>query len=162
MQTRTIELPSDSNFAVAMKNQKEAERAEQQRIKNLVLNLNDTQEHGESDGIDEDFFLQPNPNLRNHNPMRSNAHLENKGFIGEKHQHNPSIQQSVHHSNTRPSDKPGTHRGGHRARKLQLSDVNWYEKYTSDQTVDPPKPPPRFGRAKGRGRGRGYPRRTPG
>lgn len=38
-QTRTVELPSDSNFAIAMKNQQAAEREEQQRIKNLVLNL---------------------------------------------------------------------------------------------------------------------------
>ncbi|KAK0261303.1 mRNA decay protein [Friedmanniomyces endolithicus] len=37
-QTRTIDLPSDSGFAVAMRTQQEAERAEQQRIKSLVLN----------------------------------------------------------------------------------------------------------------------------
>ncbi|KAL1305320.1 hypothetical protein AAFC00_002222 [Neodothiora populina] len=37
-QTRAIDLPSDSTFAVAMRNQQEAERAEQQRIKSLVLN----------------------------------------------------------------------------------------------------------------------------
>lgn len=38
-QTRTLELPSDSDFAVAMRSQQQAEREEQQRIKNLVLNL---------------------------------------------------------------------------------------------------------------------------
>lgn len=37
-QTRTIELPSDSSFALTMKSQQAAEREEQQRIKNLVLN----------------------------------------------------------------------------------------------------------------------------
>jgi regulator of nonsense transcripts 2 len=37
-QTRTVELPSDSTFAIAMKNQQQAEKEEQQRIKNLVLN----------------------------------------------------------------------------------------------------------------------------
>ncbi|KAL6858494.1 ARM repeat-containing protein [Trichoderma novae-zelandiae] len=37
-QTRTVELPSDSTFAIAMKTQQQAEREEQQRIKNLVLN----------------------------------------------------------------------------------------------------------------------------
>ncbi|KAK0353582.1 mRNA decay protein [Friedmanniomyces endolithicus] len=37
-QTRSIDLPSDSGFAVAMRTQQEAERAEQQRIKSLVLN----------------------------------------------------------------------------------------------------------------------------
>jgi regulator of nonsense transcripts 2 len=33
-----VELPSDSTFAIAMKNQQQAEKEEQQRIKNLVLN----------------------------------------------------------------------------------------------------------------------------
>ncbi|KAK5109593.1 hypothetical protein LTR62_006830 [Meristemomyces frigidus] len=37
-QTRSIDMPSNSSFAVAMRTQQEAERAEQQRIKNLVLN----------------------------------------------------------------------------------------------------------------------------
>lgn len=48
-QTRTVELPSDSNFAIAMKNQQQAEREEQQRIKNLVLNL-DLGENETDDG----------------------------------------------------------------------------------------------------------------
>ncbi|KAJ6004750.1 Nonsense-mediated mRNA decay factor (Upf2) [Penicillium herquei] len=37
-QTRTIDLPSDSSFAIAMRSQQQADREEQQRIKNLVLN----------------------------------------------------------------------------------------------------------------------------
>lgn len=37
-QTRTIDLPSDSTFALAMRTQQQADREEQQRIKNLVLN----------------------------------------------------------------------------------------------------------------------------
>jgi len=37
-QTRSIDLPADSAFALAMNSQREAEKAEQQRIKNLVLN----------------------------------------------------------------------------------------------------------------------------
>ncbi|WPB00972.1 uncharacterized protein RHO25_005592 [Cercospora beticola] len=47
-QTRSIDMPSDSAFAVAMRSQQEAERAEQQRIKNLVLNydLTNDQEDG--------------------------------------------------------------------------------------------------------------------
>ncbi|RMZ84489.1 hypothetical protein DV736_g6601, partial [Chaetothyriales sp. CBS 134916] len=46
-QTRTIELPSDSNFALSMKSKQAAEREEQQRIKNLVLNydLGDDNQH---------------------------------------------------------------------------------------------------------------------
>ncbi|MCJ1313923.1 hypothetical protein MMC25_007603 [Agyrium rufum] len=73
-QTRTIELASDSDFAVAMKNQKEAARAEQQRIKNLVLNY-DLQDSSadQSDGKDLDlnsqYFSQPNPNLPKHYPV---------------------------------------------------------------------------------------------
>jgi len=49
MQTRSIDLPSDSTFAVAMRTQQQAEREEQQRIKNLVLNydLTDDQQDGE-------------------------------------------------------------------------------------------------------------------
>ncbi|KAJ6164398.1 Nonsense-mediated mRNA decay factor (Upf2) [Penicillium chermesinum] len=37
-QTRTIDLPSDSSLAVAMQSRKQADWEEQQRIKNLVLN----------------------------------------------------------------------------------------------------------------------------
>jgi regulator of nonsense transcripts 2 len=51
-QTRTVELPSDSTFAVAMKNQQQAEREEQQRIKNLVLNY-DLQQSEDQDGGSE-------------------------------------------------------------------------------------------------------------
>lgn len=80
-QTRTIELPSDSHFAVAAKHQREAEREEQQRIKNLVLN------YDLRDGNDQD-------GLERHNA----SHLR---------------------------DKAGTNRSSHRARKLQLSDVDW-------------------------------------
>ncbi|CAK7273069.1 mRNA decay protein [Sporothrix epigloea] len=47
-QTRTLELPSNSDFAVAMRSQQQAEKEEQQRIKNLVLNL-DLRESDESD-----------------------------------------------------------------------------------------------------------------
>ncbi|KAG6005866.1 hypothetical protein E4U21_007574 [Claviceps maximensis] len=47
-QTRTVELPSDSTFAVAMKSQQQAEKEEQQRIKNLVLNY-DLQQNEDQD-----------------------------------------------------------------------------------------------------------------
>ncbi|EME47596.1 hypothetical protein DOTSEDRAFT_69517 [Dothistroma septosporum NZE10] len=52
-QTRSIDLPSDSSFAVAMRSQQQAEKAEQQRIKNLVLNydLNDDQADGSYDSL---------------------------------------------------------------------------------------------------------------
>jgi len=83
-QTRSIDLPSDSNFAVAMRNKQQAEREEQQRIKNLVLNY-DLREENETDGFDK--------------------------------QHNPYTQPRV--------DKAGNNRSNQRARKLQLSDVDW-------------------------------------
>lgn len=50
-QTRTLELPTDSHFAVAMRNQQQAEREEQQRIKNLVLEY----DFRENDGQDGKF-----------------------------------------------------------------------------------------------------------
>ncbi|KID90732.1 nonsense-mediated mRNA decay factor (Upf2) [Metarhizium guizhouense ARSEF 977] len=48
-QTRTVELPSDSTFAIAMKTQQQAEKEEQQRIKNLVLNY-DLQQSEDQEG----------------------------------------------------------------------------------------------------------------
>src|SRR5206468_1785073 len=50
LQTRTIDLPSDSSFAVAMKTQQQAEREEQQRIKNLVLNYDLRDDSEQNDG----------------------------------------------------------------------------------------------------------------
>ncbi|CAK7208461.1 mRNA decay protein [Sporothrix bragantina] len=84
-QTRTLELPSDSEFAVAMRNQQQAEKEEQQRIKNLVLNL-DLRENEENDA----------------------AHDKPSSYFHNR------------------SDKPGKERT-QRVRKLQLSDVDWYE-----------------------------------
>lgn len=97
-QTRTIEMPSDSQFAIAMKNQQEADRAEQQRIKNLVLN----------------YDLQ-------------GSSTEQSGLGGERHQHNASLHQaSPSNAGARPpADKSSANRSGQRARKLQLSDVDW-------------------------------------
>ena len=141
-------MPSDSQFAVAMKNQQEAERAEQQRIKNLVLNY-DLQDSGADSGTGStdllsDPFSYPNPNLRAPWPSRTfpslvpqdideiqRAHtIVYKGTgAGEKHQHNASLHQnSAHHAtNARPLDKSSSNRSGQRARKLQLSDVDWYD-----------------------------------
>ncbi|KAL6247761.1 mRNA decay protein [Rhinocladiella similis] len=80
-QTKTIELPSDSSFAISMKSQQAAEREEQQRIKNLVLNY-DLREDDQHDGFDH---------------------------------YNPSLSRS---------EKSG--RNAPRARRLNLSDVDWY------------------------------------
>lgn len=131
-----------------MKNQQEAERAEQQRIKSLVLNydLQDSSAESGTGSTDllSDPFLRPNPNFRAPFPLRTfplvvpqildqvkNAHIATfKGTgQGEKHQHNASLHQSSsHHVTTaRPVDKSSSNRSGHRARKLQLSDVDWYD-----------------------------------
>lgn len=104
-QTRTVELPSDSNFAVAMKTQQQAEREEQQRIKNLVLNY-DLRENEEQESNDT---LPPVPeNMNVH--MNPFPDPENK-------------PASFHHNRPNKLDKE---RGGHRSRKLQLSDMDWY------------------------------------
>ena len=123
-----------------MKSQKEAERAEQQRIKNLVLNY-DLQDSADHDGTDNSlhsqYFSSPNPNLPKHcntpPSIIAHNHLSQGLGGGEKygsshHQHNASLHQSApNHANARPADKSGTNRSGQRARKLQLSDVDWYE-----------------------------------
>ncbi|KIW62278.1 hypothetical protein, variant 2 [Phialophora macrospora] len=105
-QTRTIELPSDSSFAVSMKSQQAAEREEQQRIKNLVLNY-DLREDDSHDGIPIGFPCGPNVPPLERNP-------NTKGLkIGPDH-YNPSLSRS---------ERSGRH--APRARRLNLSDVDW-------------------------------------
>ena len=92
-----------------MKTQQQAEREEQQRIKNLVLNydLRDDSEQndGEHDISSSRFSLLPkNPNA--------------KGIKG--------VEKRGSSYRDPRADKSGSHRG-FRARKLQLSDVDWYE-----------------------------------
>ncbi|KAI9762041.1 MAG: hypothetical protein M4579_000677 [Chaenotheca gracillima] len=97
--TRTLELPSNSHFAVAMKTQKQAEREEQQRIKNLVLNydLRDEEVDGET-----------------HRPkVQSNTNTERT----------QGLEKRVVSSN-RP-ERGGGGRRQPQARRLQLSDVDW-------------------------------------
>lgn len=105
LQTRTVELPSDSNFAVAMKTQQAAEREEQQRIKNLVLNY-DLREAEDQDGDSSMLPITPNSNI---------------------HSHSAGIERLS--TPTGRPDKSGTNRSGQRARKLQLSDVDWYGRF---------------------------------
>jgi regulator of nonsense transcripts 2 len=54
---KTVALPSNSSFAVAMRHQQQAEREEQQRIKNLVLNydLGEDEDDGTNDGEKHGF-----------------------------------------------------------------------------------------------------------
>lgn len=64
-QTRTIDLPSDSSFAVAMRTQQQADREEQQRIKNLVLNY---EASNETENTEADFEKRIPANQRLEKP----------------------------------------------------------------------------------------------
>lgn len=119
-QTRTVALPSDSNFAVAMKTQQQAEREEQQRIKNLVLNY-DLRENEDADG---------EPRLA---PLNINTNI-----------HKPCLgtDKSASHYHNRLDNRSVKERGGQRVRKLQLSDVDWYgksQKHKSSPVSTPEK-----------------------
>jgi len=104
-QTRTVELPSDSHFAIAMKTQQEAEKEEHQRIKNLVLNY-DLRESEDHDGEAHLLPLKPNTNI----------HI----YSSTGHE-----KPNSHHHN-RLDNRSAKERAGQRVRKLQLSDVDWY------------------------------------
>ena len=143
-----------------MKSQKEAERAEQQRIKNLVLNYDLHESNADQTGTDNHLYLndfsEPNPNIKSKTnpPPYIPAHktLSQGPGVVEKHgpsHHNASLHQSSSpaNANPRPADKTGASRSSQRGRKLQLSDVDWYEQ----------KPSPRLG-----DRGQGGPHRTTG
>lgn len=110
-----------------MKSQQQAEREEQQRIKNLVLNYDLGNEGEQHDGEAHDF-LTPIFELEE-NPNHTYGH------------HLGSERYSASHSR---SDRSGSHRNGHRARKLQLSDVDWYAQHSS----------------RGHGPGRGHPKKS--
>lgn len=107
-QTRSIDLPSDSTFAVAMRTKQQADKEEQQRIKSLVLNYNEARDDGDDNG-DTPFSsrLQRNPNR-----------IYAESSQGLDKTPNPYAQPRL--------DKAGNNRSNQRARKLQLSDVNWY------------------------------------
>ncbi|KAJ5518784.1 suppressor 2 [Penicillium expansum] len=102
-QTRTIDLPSDSTFAIAMRSQQQADREEQQRIKNLVLNY--------------EASTEPEPTESEQYPLVNRKNFElryPKAATQEKR--TPTGQRM---------DKAGANRSAFRSRKLQLSDVNW-------------------------------------
>lgn len=118
-----------------MRSQKEAERAERQNIKNLVLNYDLHDSSADQDGTDHQFYLNyfshPNPNIRVAAPLGIDAHKTlAQGPNGEKHgpahPHNATLHPLAKpNSDPKPIDKSGTSRSGQRARKLQLSDVDW-------------------------------------
>lgn len=108
-QTRSIDLPSDSTFAVAMRNKQQADKEEQQRIKSLVLNYNEARDEVDDSTGDSPFLY-----TLQHNTNRTRTET----YQGLDKTPNPYAQPRV--------DKAGNNRSNQRARKLQLSDVNWY------------------------------------
>lgn len=87
-----------------MKSQQQAEREEQQRIKSLVLNY-DLHDGEDQDGESSLKPLEPNYNI----------HKQQAGI------------EKLNSSHARP-EKSSNNRSAQRARKLQLSDVDWYDK----------------------------------
>jgi regulator of nonsense transcripts 2 len=119
-QTRSIDLPSDSTFAVAMRNKQQADKEEQQRIKSLVLNYNEARDDGEETGnLSFHYTLQPNTNGK-----------RTETSEGLDKTPNPYAQPRL--------DKAGHNRSNQRARKLQLSDVNWYAESHSSSRLSRP------------------------
>ena len=95
-----------------MKSQQAAEREEQQRIKNLVLNYDLREESEQQDG--ESYGFPMNPRILA--PLARNPNTKGLRLGPERY--------SASHSR---SDR-GSGRNPPRARKLQLSDVDWYDK----------------------------------
>lgn len=100
-----------------MKTQQQAEKEEQQRIKNLVLNY-DLRENEELDGEAHPAPLQPNTNI----------HSNSLGNDKATHHHNRADNRSV------------KERGGQRVRKLQFSDVDWYDNSQNSPLLSPAQP----------------------
>lgn len=88
-----------------MRTQQQAEREEQQRIKNLVLNY-DLRESEDQDGDNYQTPIIPNTNIHT---VSKSGH--------EKPPYHPNRLE-----------KSGKERSGQRVRRLQLSDVDWYDK----------------------------------
>jgi hypothetical protein len=96
-----------------MKTHQQAEREEQQRIKNLVLNY-DLRDGEDQDGDSTLKPIQPNMNI-----YRKDAGIE-----------------KLSSSHARP-DRSSNNRSGQRARKLQLSDVDWYDRRSHNRFTRP-------------------------
>lgn len=85
-------MPSDSNFAIAMRTQQQAERAEQQRIKNLVLNYDLTDD--QNDGEDNSFHYVMSPTSKR-------TRLVGTGSLNRSHKPVYTAGGQSQHSTTR-------------------------------------------------------------
>ena len=105
-----------------MKNQQQAEREEQQRIKNLVLNYDLGDDNDLNDG-------DPN-SLPAHQLPLLERNSNTKGIQAPEKRGPP-------HRDHKSTDKASATRSGFRARKLQLSDVDWYEINSQNRQPQP-------------------------
>nr|OQO29807.1 hypothetical protein B0A51_03246 [Rachicladosporium sp. CCFEE 5018] len=120
-QTRSIDLPSDSTFAIELRKQQEAERAEQQRIKNLVLNydLMDDQ----ADGDLPSFHYVNNPNSKR-------TQLVGKGALNKRLSSNTAYV------------KPGSGCIQQATTKARDSDSGYSSPLPANNSTTPPLLPP--------------------
>ena len=151
IKTRSIDLPSDSTFAVAMRTQQQAEKAEQQRIKNLVLNYDLTDDQADGEAPAFHYVQSSKNNVRLVGTGTLNKSLQKRGqsqhstksdeeyssphdsVIEEAQQPPPdSLADETGNFETLHGgpryDKAGNSRQKQRARKLQLGDIDWYDK----------------------------------
>ena len=146
-----------------MRSQQEAERAEQQRIKNLVLNYDLTDD--QHDGEEPAFHY-----VQSHNSNRTvlvgkgslNKSLKPRYDYGQS-QHSTSADENTKSGSQSPilpdikrqdsftdetglidhphgpprQDKSGNTRSKQRARKLQLGDIDWYGNRSPPATSQP-------------------------
>lgn len=122
-----------------MRTQREAERAEQQRIKKLVLSYNDSRgstadasDERPEDGTDPSFpyILQSNPNHAHaatlQRRIKTVAKLDssNTGVNANRLEGSQRGFPTLAQANANAAPVQGR-RKGQQARKLQLSDVDW-------------------------------------
>ena len=147
-----------------MRSQQEAERAEQQRIKNLVLNYDLTDD--QHDGEEPAFHYVQSPNSKRTVLVGKgslNKSLRSRHDSGQ-FQHSTSSDESrekdlpspistvvkrqdsftdetgmIDYPHGQPrQDKSGNSRSKQRARKLQLGDIDWYGNRSRSATPQPP------------------------
>jgi regulator of nonsense transcripts 2 len=151
-----------------MRTQQEAERAEQQKIKNLVLNYDLTDD--QHDGEESSFHYQylPGTNCtrvvgkgslnKSFKPWNENGRFQQettttdcKEMDFDPPPHTPGATDStqtkaftdqtgsIENAHGPPRlDKSGNSRSKQRARKLQLTDMDWYGKRSSNLPAEPP------------------------
>lgn len=145
-----------------MRSQQEAERAEQQRIKSLVLNydLTDGQHDGEEPafhyvqtsrsnrtvlvgkGIINESLRPKSSGQSQHSAAPDND--KNSGALAaiasniQRHDSFADDSGPLDHPHTQPrQDKSGNSRSKQRARKLQLGDIDWYGHRSRSATPPP-------------------------